>query len=124
MSYIIPNISDGADHTKPRQKRCGHSDLSDTTTTARNRNWDFEHPPKEGDPADPIHKDNRLLPQKRDIKNERGRGQALFKEVLGTLLNIVRNTPSPGSLIFRNKRSADENDNKSKSNGEEAASLQ
>jgi len=126
------------------------------------------------------------LPQKRDIKYERGRGQAILKEVLSSLLNVVRpkrdvkneesakqrkkrdlkdwfgwlkpttttterfrdlwfenpikpgdpmepfvwtnklfgTTPRPGSLIFRERRSADEDDSNSKSNDEEAASLQ
>ncbi|XP_050064779.1 uncharacterized protein LOC126553688 [Aphis gossypii] len=119
-------LQDGAEgNTNSRKKRCGHGGSDTTTTTEKFRDWDFEHPPKEGDPADPIHKDNRLLPQKRDIKNERGRGQvAMLKEVLSSLLNIVRHTPRPGSLIFRERRSADEDDNKSKSNDEEAASLQ
>ncbi|XP_050061651.1 uncharacterized protein LOC114129914 isoform X2 [Aphis gossypii] len=73
--------------TKQRQKRCSGSSQTETTT-ARHGNWDFEHPPKEGDPDDPIYKDIKLLPQKRDIKDDTGRGQALFKEVLSSLLNI------------------------------------
>lgn len=128
LLYIIPNIydriSDGADYIKPRQKRCGDSE-SDTTTTARNINWDFEHPSKDGDPVDPIDKDYKLLPQKRNIQNERSRdGQAFFKEILSSLLNIVRHTPRLGSIIFRERRSADEDDNKPKSHDKETASLQ
>lgn len=72
--------------TKQRQKRCSGSSQTETTT-ARHGNWDFEHPPKE-DPMDPIYKEIKLLPQKRDIKDEFGHGQTLFKEVLSSLLNI------------------------------------